>query len=101
MNVYNGMNSKIFYNNGIYRYSERLQELRKRGYQFASRKEPINGGDFFRFWIITDPFKKVTQPVPIGAKLWGKKRGARVTKDDNIRLQPKIEYRGNTAYIYG
>jgi len=69
-----GINSKVFYNNNIYRYPQRMQELRKRGYEFASIDESIADSEFDRFWLLYDPYTKQRNTnVPTYARIWGSK----------------------------
>lgn len=67
-----GVNSKVFYNENLFRYPQRMRELRERGYVFASRKDPIGDAAFYRFWILEDPYtKEANTYVPANAKRWG------------------------------
>lgn len=68
-----GVNSKIFYNENIFRYPQRMRELRERGYVFASIREPLGHANFYRFWLQYDPYNnQKNNYIPKKAKLWGK-----------------------------
>jgi hypothetical protein len=72
-NLSRGINSEYFYTHKLYRFPQRVRELRKKGYTFATVRDPLGGHNLARYWLVSDPSGKINNKssIPSCAKIWG------------------------------
>jgi hypothetical protein len=58
-----GINSKYLISEVTPRYSARINDLKKEGYYFKTKRENIGGSNFIRIWLLDSPKQKPSKPV--------------------------------------